>query len=68
VETLRSALLVLGDAAGYPDEPEVCAAAQERVTLERTRCESLFKALKAHLSQHQCAPVRTAAWTATGSR
>jgi len=68
VETLRSALLVLGDAAGYPDEPEVCAAAQERVTLERTRCESLFKALKAHLSQHQCAPVRTAAWTATRSR
>ena len=55
VETLRSALLVLGDAAGFPDEPEVYAAAQEQLTLERTRCESLLKALKVHLSQHQCA-------------
>ena len=60
VETLRSALLVLGDAAGFPDEPEVCAAAQEQAALERTRCESLLKALKAHLGQHQCASVRAA--------
>ena len=62
VETLRSALLVLGDAAGYPDRPEVCAAAQGQVTLERTKCESLLKALKAHLNQHQCA-VRSAVRT-----
>ena len=68
VETIRSALLVLGDAAGYPDRPEVCAAAQGQVTLERSKCESLLKALKAHLSQHQCAPMRTTAWTATRSR
>ena len=67
VETLRSALLVLGDAAGFPDEPEVLAAAQEQVALERTKCESLLKALKAHLSQHQCAATRGVAWTATRS-
>jgi hypothetical protein len=30
VETLRSALLVLGDAAGYPNEPEVSAEARSR--------------------------------------
>ena len=30
VETLRSALLVLVGAAGFPNEPEVCAAAQEQ--------------------------------------
>ncbi len=68
VETLRSAMLVLGDAAGLADEPEVYAGAQEQVNLERTRCESLLKALKAHLSQHQCAPARNAAWTANRSR
>jgi hypothetical protein len=67
VETLRSALLVLGDAAGFPNEPEVYAAAQEQVTLERTKCESLLKALKAHLNQHQCAPSRGAAWTTARS-
>ena len=67
VETLRSALLVLGDAAGFPNEPEVCAAAQEQVTLERTRCETLLKALKAHLNQHQCGSSRGGAWTAARS-
>ncbi|HSR06886.1 MAG TPA: hypothetical protein VLM42_07035 [Bryobacteraceae bacterium] len=51
METFRSALLVLGDAAGFPNEPEVCAAAQEQVALERTKCEFLLKALKS-------APVR----------
>jgi len=66
VETLRSALLVLGDAAGFPDEPEVCAAAQEQVVLERTKCESLLKALKSHLGQHRCASTRRAEWTANG--
>ena len=64
VETLRSAMQVLGDAAGFPDEPEVWAAAQEQVVLERNRCESLLKALKAHLKQHQCAPARAVAWMA----
>ena len=68
VETLRSALLVLGDAAGFPNEPEVSAAAQEQVALERTKCESLLKALKTHVNQHQCAQPRGVAWTAARSR
>lgn len=68
VETLRSAMLILGDAAGFPDEPEIYTAAQEQVVLERGKCESLLKALKLHLNQHQCAPARTTAWTATHPR
>jgi len=64
VETLRSAMLILGDAAGAPDEPEVFATAQAQVVLQRNKCESLLKALKTHLQQHQCAS-QAAAWTAT---
>ena len=62
VETLRNAMLIAGEAAGYTDEPQVYTSAQEQVAFQRVKCETLLKTLKTHVSQHQCA-VHAPAWS-----
>jgi len=63
VETLRSAMLILADAASYPDEPEIYTTAQDQVAFQRSKCESVLKAIKTHMHQHQCA-THNAEWIA----